>query len=98
VCRKSGLEKRRRCGWLGIPTDERMTPVWVRKDTALATCPKSYVTAESEALLENFLVRKRLGGSRFGELSARETEAFVILERALEEEKTNGHHNPRRTV
>ncbi|MCU1235010.1 MAG: hypothetical protein JWP63_2977 [Candidatus Solibacter sp.] len=75
-----------------------MAPVWVRKSTALATCPKSYITAESEALLEEFFVRKRLGGTSFDELGARQVEAFVILEQALKEESENGHHNTRRAL
>ena len=75
-----------------------MTPVWVRKGMALEQCPKSYIRAESEALIEEFFVRKRLGGTSFDELGARQVEAFVILERALEEETDNGHHNTRRDV
>ena len=47
------------------------------------SCPKSYITAESEGLVEDFLVRRRLGGMNFGELSARQVEGFLILEQAL---------------
>jgi hypothetical protein len=64
--------------------------VWARRGLALATCPKSFVTAESEALLEDFLVRRRLGGSRVEDLSARQVQAFMVLEQALAEERTNG--------
>jgi len=53
------------------------------------TCPKSYITAESEALVEEFLVRRRLGGLRFEELSARQVEAFLILEKELSDEQRN---------
>lgn len=45
----------------------------------LDTCPKSYVSAESEALVEEFRAWQRLGGLRLAELSARQVEAFVIL-------------------
>jgi hypothetical protein len=38
------------------------------------------VTAESLGLVEEFLVRRRLGGLDFDELSARQVEAFLILE------------------
>jgi hypothetical protein len=94
----SGLEERRRCGWLGIAPDDRQAPVWVRKTAVLATCPKSYISAESESLVEEFFVRKRLGGTDFDQLGARQIEAFVILERALEEDTDNGHHNTRRAL
>jgi len=61
----------------------RAAPVWARKTIAIESCPKSYITAESEGLVEEFLVRRRLGGTDFGELSARQVEAFLVLEQAL---------------
>jgi hypothetical protein len=62
--------------------------VWARKGVALATCPKSYVTEDSESMMEAFFVQRRLGGIRLGELNARHVEAFLILERALKEENS----------
>jgi hypothetical protein len=66
-----------------LPHDGRAAPVWARKTVATESCPKSYFTAESEGLVEEFLVRRRLGGMNFGELSARQVEGFLILEQAL---------------
>jgi hypothetical protein len=66
------------------------TVVWARGGIALTTCPKSYVTAESETLLEDFLVRRRLGGYRMEDISARQAEAFVVVEQAVAEERKNG--------
>jgi hypothetical protein len=54
--------------------------VWARRDVSLRTCPKPYITAESQTLVEEFFVRRRLRGMDFAELSARQVEAFVILE------------------
>ena len=54
---------------------------------ALTTCPKSYVTGESEALVEEFAVRRRIGGTRLEDLSARQAEAFVVLEEAIEQQR-----------
>ena len=54
------------------------------------SCPKSYVTAESVGLVEEFLVRRQLGGMTFEQLSARKVEAFVLLERELERERAAG--------
>ena len=87
ACRRNGLEQKRRCGWLGLPAEG---VVWARKGVATGSCPKSYVTAESEGLVEEFFVRRRLGGMEFGELSARQVEAFVILEHAVEGERIAG--------
>jgi hypothetical protein len=61
----------------------------------LHECPKSYITAESECLVEEYLVRRRLGGLRFSELTARQTEAFLILEKALMTEMKHGQQERR---
>lgn len=65
-------------------------PVWARHGIALATCPKSYITAESMTLLEEFAFRRHLGGFHAADLTARQADAFVILERALAEELKDG--------
>ena len=62
---------------------------------ATQTCPKSYITAESEGWVEEFLVRRRLGGMKFEELTARQVEAFLILEKALAREMKHGEHSTR---
>ena len=70
-----------------MPQDGKAAPVWAGKTVAIESCPKSYITAESEGLVEDFLVRRRLGGMSFEELSARQVEAFLMLEQALEAEE-----------
>ncbi len=62
---------------------------------SLGTCPKSYITAESEALLEHFLARRRIGGAGAEGLTAREVEAFAVLEEALAEERKHEQHTRR---
>jgi hypothetical protein len=64
--------------------------VWARKGVGIGSCPKSVVTPESVGLVEEFLVRRKLGGVGFGELSARQVEAFVVLEKELEGERRAG--------
>lgn len=85
MCRKNGLETKRRCGWLQSSIPDSGLPVWARKHVTLNTCPKSYISAESEALVEEFLVWRRLGGAQLAALSARQVDAFMILDRALAE-------------
>lgn len=87
MCRKTGLETKRRCGWLQSVPPVSGPPVWARNNIALNTCPKSYISAESEALVEEFLVWRRLGGVHLAELSARQVDAFMVLDRALAEVK-----------
>jgi hypothetical protein len=97
VCRRDGLEKRRRCGWLPGAGATGGPPVWARNNLKLDTCPKSYISAESEALVEEFLVWRRLGGLQLMELSARQVDAFVVLERAIREMNC-GQQNTRTTA
>jgi len=60
----------------------------MRKGVGTGTCPRSYVTAESVGLIEEFLVRRQLGGAECEGMSARKVEAFLVLERELEKERT----------
>lgn len=40
--------------------DESGLPVWARRGVSLGMCPKSYITAESEGMLETYAVMRRL--------------------------------------
>jgi hypothetical protein len=72
--------------------------VWARGGIALAACPKPLITPESAGLVEQFFVWKRLGAAAFPELTARQVEAFVILESAMEEERNHGERRTRDAV
>lgn len=87
ACRKAGLEKKRRCGWLGFEDDGRGPVVWARGGVASTRCPKSVVTGESEAMVEEYFAWRRLGPAARDGLSARQVDAFVVLENALAEER-----------
>ena len=91
ACRKSGLESKRRCGWLkGGDAVISGAPVWARGRTAVSTCPKSYVTPESLGLLEQFYAWKLFGNTDPNTLPARTVDAFFVLEKELMEERANG--------
>lgn len=77
--------------------DEAGPPVWGRGGLLVWRCPRSFVTAESEVLLEDFLSRRRLGRFDIRELSAREVDAFAILEHEFRQERQNGQQNTRRS-
>jgi len=83
TCRKAGLETKRRCGWIAraLETPERV--VWARNNAATTICPRSFITAQSMAWLEEYLVRRKLGQRGIDGLGAREVEAFLILEHEL---------------
>jgi hypothetical protein len=56
----------------------------------LGTCPNSYITAESAALLEEFAIFRRFGRVDGGTLTARQAEAFIILDHELAMEMKDG--------
>jgi hypothetical protein len=84
------LEAKRRCGFL--PEDRRGAekPVWLRGGVVSTECPKSFITPESTAMVERFFAKKQFGAMPGEELTARDAEAFVILEKEWQMEQRNG--------
>lgn len=64
--------------------------IWARREVTAGCCPKSLATAESVGWIEEFLVRRQLGGAACEQLDARAVEAFMVLEREFEKERTGG--------
>ena len=89
MCRTSGLERKRRCGWLGNVQPDLPQVIWVRGQVAVETCPTSYITAESLALLEEFHAWKLIGAGDVYRLAARTVEAIFVLENEVRSEKHN---------
>jgi hypothetical protein len=86
TCRASGLEQKRRCGWL--EHDKLASPpiVWARKKVCVSSCPTSHITPESIAMIEEFHVWKLFGASDVYRLPARLVEAIFVLENELRSE------------
>ncbi len=63
--------------------------MWARKHVGTDRCPKSEITAQSIEWLEKFVVWRQFGASYPEPLSARDVEAFLLLEREL---KLEGNH------
>ena len=61
-------------------------PVWTRKRVHTEVCPKSLVTAQSLAWLEEYVTRRRAGGKPADELTARQVEAYLVIETELSAE------------
>jgi hypothetical protein len=55
-----------------------------------AACPKSLITGESMSLLEEFFVWKQLGRGDLGTLTARQVDAFTVLNSAMAMEEKSG--------
>ena len=91
-CRARGLESQRRCGWSGVEHPAAGRPVWVRRNAVSRECPKSYISADSAAWLDQFFVWKLGGGSGLMELPARTGDAFLVLEREWRSELEHAEH------
>lgn len=89
-CRKYGLERSRRCGFIAPELRAGPRSVWGRKQVQSDECPKSCITSESLALLEEFFVRQQLGMQESTETEARKIDAFLILRGEMEREKRDG--------
>jgi hypothetical protein len=89
TCRKSGLERKRRCGWLSDFAASPEEVIWARGQIATTSCPISYITPESVALLEEFHAWKLIGAGDMYRLPARVVEALFVLENELRSEKPN---------
>ena len=84
------MERKRACGWLEQSGDKPAGIVWVRGKVSLTSCPTSYITAESTALLEEFHAWKLIGMRDVYELPARLVEAICVLENELRAERVDG--------
>jgi hypothetical protein len=89
TCRKQGLEKKRRCGWQDTTEDTSKT-VWARNGLAVSTCPKSLITGESLAFLEEYQTRRLFGDfANLNSLPAKNVDAFCVLEQLLAKERSH---------
>ena len=64
--------------------------IWARKRVSTDMCPTSVVSARSLTWIEQYYVWRKLGPNYPGELSAREVEAFLILEQEAQAEESDG--------
>ncbi len=75
-----------------MPAAQETEPkvVWARRRVSTDQCPTSVISAQSLAWIEQFYVWKRLGPNYPSELSAREVEAFLILDQEAQAEVSHG--------
>lgn len=88
-CRRDGLEEKRGCKRLD-PSPDGTSVIWARKGVGVAACPKSIVTGDSQAFLEEYQAQKTLGGfADVAGMPARSVDAFTLLERLTAKERVN---------
>jgi hypothetical protein len=87
MCRAAGLEKKRRCGFLAGFEEGSARAIWARKRVTATSCPKSSITPESLSWIEKFYAWKLAGGMDYRTMSARQVDAFSVLERELAAER-----------
>lgn len=71
---------KRRCGFISEEERGVSQLVWLRGDLAIDECPKSYITPQSLYYLDLFSCKQMLAERSRDDLSAKEAEAFMILE------------------
>jgi hypothetical protein len=86
------LEKKRRCGWLKLEDLAAPPIVWARKQVSVSSCPTSYITSESIAMIEEFHVWKLFGVRDVYGLPARLVEAIFVLENELRSERNDAEN------
>ena len=64
--------------------------MWGRKHAQTEECPKSFITGDSLALVEEFFVRRRLGVQDSLDTEARKVDGFLILRDEMEREERDG--------
>ena len=89
-CRRQGLERRRRCGFLPEAERDPRKLVWVHGGTGAHECPKSLVTPASAEFVEKYFVWRTAGAMGWAELSAREADAFQMFDEEWRSEVANG--------
>jgi hypothetical protein len=88
-CRKSGLDTKRNCSWLGLNC-ESQKPVWGRRDVYTTACPKSVISSDSDQWVQLFYTVKTLRPKLdLWGLDARTVDALIILEAEFRKEAMN---------
>jgi hypothetical protein len=64
--------------------------VWGRRQTRIEECPKSFITGESLALIEEYAVMRRLGIPDSLDIEARKADAFLLLKDLVVKEESYG--------
>ena len=80
ACRKQGLERKRRCGFVPGAVDNPERLVWARGPVRLTCCPVSLVMPQSQEYLELWHVARLFGFGDTAALPARTVDAFCVLE------------------
>src|SRR5690606_33593965 len=75
TCRRDGLERTRRCAWIKNPQPEPPKVVWARRGALSERCPRSVITAESLAWIEEFEIWRIARTPSLLELDARKADA-----------------------
>ena len=85
----SGLDVVRRCGFLPAGRVGPTRIVWARGPVATEVCPKSMITAESWAHLEQFGVWKTVGLEPMTTMPAKQVDALRVLDQEWMTERQN---------
>jgi hypothetical protein len=90
TCRKNGLDKKRRCGFLPLESRGPVVTVWTGGGVGVTECPKPIISAFSLMCLEGFFAMKLGGGSRsWDAVWAKVIDGWQVLAEELRKEEQN---------
>jgi hypothetical protein len=88
ACRKQGLDRKRRCGYLPVDLRGPVTTVWTGGGVGVTECPKPILSAFSLVALEGFFAAKALRSPVTCEaMDAKSVDAWQVLEQELRKEQ-----------
>ena len=91
ACRKNGLDKKRRCGFLPPESRAPVVTVWTGGGVGVTECPKPIISSFSLMCLEQFFAARLGGGSgnSWDATPAKVIDAWQVLAEELRKEEQN---------
>ena len=90
ACRRNGLDRKRRCGYLAPELRGSLVTVWTGGGVGVTECPKPIITSFSLLCLESFFALK-LGGAaeRWDQTAAKVMDGWQVVSEELRKEEQN---------
>ena len=89
TCRKNGLERKRRCGFLPLESRGPVLTVWTGGGVGVTECPKPIITSFSLISMESFFAMKLGVGNQLDSIGAKVIDAWQVLAEELRKEEQN---------
>lgn len=89
MCRRNGLDRKRRCGYLEPEQRGPSLTVWTGGGVGLTECPKPVITSFSVMCIEGFFASRLIRAERWDGVLAKVMDAWQVLAEELRKEEQN---------